>query len=68
MDMGMEPKLLTPSMQHSEEANFRAAVSRIAGDFQKCFGTGTEQQIVDDLLFCKVSEANLWGNVKTTWT
>src|SRR6266851_8697840 len=50
MDMGMEPELLIPSMQHGEEADFRAEVFRIASDFEKCFRTGTEQQIVDDFL------------------
>src|SRR6267142_1792163 len=50
MDMGMEPELLIPSMQHGEEADFRAEVSRIASDFEKCFRTGAEQQIVDDFL------------------
>src|ERR1700687_2088724 len=50
MDMGMEPELLIPGMQHGEEADFRAEVFRIASDFEKCFRTGTEQQIVDDFL------------------
>src|ERR1700680_1744740 len=50
MDMGMEPELLTPGMQHGEEADFRAEVFRIASDFEKCFRTGAEQQIVDDFL------------------
>ena len=50
MDMGMEPELLIPSMQHGEEADFRAEVSRIASHFEKCFRTGAEQQIVDDFL------------------
>src|SRR3984893_7740298 len=50
MDMGMESKLLTPGVQHGEEAEFRAEVFRIASDFEKCFRTGTEQQIVDDFL------------------
>ena len=50
MDMGMEFKLLTPGSQHAEEAEFRAEVSRIARDFEKCFRTGAEQQIVDDFL------------------
>ena len=48
MDMGMEPELLIPGMQHGEEADFRAEVSRIASDFEKCFRTGAEQQIIDD--------------------
>src|ERR1700722_635086 len=50
MDMGMESKLLTPGVQHGEEAEFRAEVLRIASDFEKCFRTGAEQQIVDDFL------------------
>src|SRR5579871_5826205 len=50
MDMGMESELLTPGMQHAEEANFCAEMSRIAGDFEKSFRAGAEQQIVDDFL------------------
>ncbi len=50
MDMGVKPELLTPGVQHGEEADFRAEVSGIASDFQKRFRTGTEQQIVEDLL------------------
>src|SRR6266478_2158356 len=50
MDMGMEPELLIPSMQHGEEADFRAEVFRIASDFEKCVSAGAEQQIVDDFL------------------
>jgi len=50
MDMGVKPELLAPSMQHGEEADFRAKVSWIASDFEKSFRTGAEQQIVDDFL------------------
>src|SRR5260370_8017697 len=50
MDMGLEPELLIPGMQHGEEADFRTEVPRIASDFEKCFCTGAEQQIVDDFL------------------
>src|SRR5215475_12874175 len=50
MDVGMEPELLIPSMQHGEEADFRAEVFRIASDFEKCFGTGAKQQVVNDFL------------------
>ena len=50
MDMRMNFELLTPCMQHAEEANFRTEVSRVASDFQKCFGTGTEQEIVEHTL------------------
>src|SRR4030095_7741820 len=50
MDMRMEGELLTPGMQHSEKADFRAEVSRIASDLEKCFRAGAEQQAVDDFL------------------
>ena len=50
MDMRMNFELLTPCVQHAEEANFRAEVSRVASDLQKCFGTGTEQEIVENTL------------------
>src|SRR5258708_27058362 len=50
MDMWMEPELLIPGVQHGEEGNFRAEVSRMASDFEKCFRTGAEQHIVDDFL------------------
>src|SRR5258708_12242700 len=50
MDMGMESKFLTPGVQHGEEAEFRADVSGVASDFEKSFGNGAEQQIVDDFL------------------
>src|SRR5216683_7529316 len=50
MDMGMEPELLIPGMQHGEETDFRAEVFRIASDFEKSFCTGAKQQIVNDFL------------------
>src|SRR5258708_33833554 len=60
MDMGMESKLLTPGMQHGEEADFRSEVSRIASDFEKSFRTGAEQQIVDDFLVLQ----NQWSELR----
>src|SRR5260370_7634975 len=50
MDMRMNFELLTPCVQHAEEANFRTEVPRIARDFLKCFGTSAKQEIVEDLL------------------
>ena len=49
MDMRMKTKLLIPGMQHAEETDFRAEMFWIARDFQKGFGTGAKQKIVDDL-------------------
>ena len=48
MDMGMKPELLTSGVQHGKEADFRAEVSRIASDFEECFGTAAEQQTIED--------------------
>ena len=42
------PAGMTTGMQHAEKADFRAEVFRIASDFEKCYCTGAEQQIVDD--------------------
>src|SRR6516165_890261 len=50
MEMRMEPELLTPGMQHTEEADLGAEKSRIAGHFEKGLRAGAEQKIVDDLL------------------
>jgi hypothetical protein len=49
VDMGMHAELLIPSVQHTEETNFRAEVSRIASNFEKRFGAGAEQQAIDEL-------------------
>jgi hypothetical protein len=48
VDMRMKFDLLTPGMQHGEEADFRAEMSRIASDFAKRFCPGAEQQTIDD--------------------
>ena len=50
MNMRMNFEFLAPGMQHAEEANVCAEVSRMASDFEKGFGTGAEQEIVEDLL------------------
>jgi len=50
MDVRVELKLLIPGVQHTEEADFGPQMSGIAGDFEKRFRTGSEQQIVDDFL------------------
>src|ERR1700731_1301148 len=50
MNVGVKFELLAPGVQHAEEANLCAEMSRIASDFQKGVGTGAEQEIVEDLL------------------
>jgi len=50
MDMQVMLELLIPGMQHTEEADLRAEMFGVAGDFEKGFRAGTKQEIVDDLL------------------
>src|SRR5271165_1429948 len=50
VDMGMKLELLIPGVQDTEEADVGPEMSGIAGDFEKSFCTGSEQQIVDDFL------------------
>ena len=49
MDMGVVTELLIPTVQHTEETNFRAEVSGILSNLQKCLGTGPEQQAIEEL-------------------
>jgi hypothetical protein len=55
--MWVKFEFLTPGVQHAEEANFCAKMFGIAGNFSQCFCTGSEQEIVDDLLILK----SQWG-------
>ena len=50
MNVRVKFELLAPSVQHTEETNLCTEVSRVASDFEKGFGTGAEQEIVEDLL------------------
>jgi hypothetical protein len=50
MDMGMMLQFLIPTMEHAGEADFAAQMAGIARHFEQRFGTGAEQEIVDDLL------------------
>ena len=50
MYMRVKFEFLTPGMQHAEEANLCAKMLGIAGHFEECFCTGSEQDIVDNFL------------------
>lgn len=50
MNVRVEPEFLIPGVQHSEEADLRAEMLGIAGNFEKGFRTGAKQKIVNDLL------------------
>jgi hypothetical protein len=49
MDVRVKLELLVPGMQHAEKAGLGTEMPGIAGDFEKCFCTGPEQQIIDNL-------------------
>src|SRR5260370_18767831 len=49
MYMRVKFELLTPGMQHAEEADLRPEMSRIATDFEKGFRTGATQELIHDL-------------------
>jgi hypothetical protein len=48
-------------MQNAEEANLGAQVFRITGHFEKRFGAGPEQQIVNNLLILQSDRGQLVG-------
>src|SRR5450755_4538225 len=58
VDMGMMLQSLVPGMEHAEEADLRAEVTRIAGDLQQSCSAGVKQQVVDQpfILQCERSE------------
>ena len=43
-------KVLPPGMKNTEEANLRAEVLGVGGDFQQRVGTRAEQEIVQQFL------------------
>src|SRR5712692_6305280 len=56
--MGMMLQSLIPGMEHAEEADLRAEVTRIAGDLQQSCSTGVKQQVIDQpfILQCERSQ------------
>jgi hypothetical protein len=50
MCMRVHVELLTPGVQHTEEADLCTEMLRIVSDFEKGFRTGAKQEIVNDLL------------------
>ncbi len=43
-------ELLIPGAEHTEEADLRAELLRIASDFEEGFGAGLQQEMVQDFL------------------
>src|SRR5215472_17938127 len=64
MNMRMNFELLAPGVQHTEEADFRPEVFRIARHFAKSFRTDTKQKIVEDLLVLQDQWCQVTGQGK----
>ena len=47
VDMGMMLKVLSPGMEHAEEADVRSEMLRIASQFEHRRGAGAVEQIVE---------------------
>ena len=61
MHMGMKFEFLTPGVQYAEETDFCTEMFWVAGDFDKCLGTGAKQEIVYGLLVLQRQWGQLTG-------
>ena len=50
MGMGVMFEFLIPGVEHTEEADLGAEMLGIASDFEESFGTGLQQEMVQDFL------------------
>jgi hypothetical protein len=61
MDMGMKLDFLVAGVQHTEKADFGAEMLGITSHFEKCCGTGFEQEMVQDLFVLQGKRGQLMG-------
>jgi hypothetical protein len=61
MGMGMMFEFLIPGVKHAEEADLGAEMLGIASDFEEGFGTGLQQQMVQDFLVLQGERRQLVG-------
>ena len=50
MDVRVVLQILSPGVQHAEEADLSSEVFRISGDLDQRFGAGLEKQIIERFL------------------
>jgi hypothetical protein len=50
VNVGMNLKILPPSVEHTEETDLGAQVLGIGGNLQQRRGAGVEQEVIDDFL------------------
>src|ERR1035438_3181665 len=58
VDMGMMLQSLVPGMEHAEESDLRAEVTRVVGDLQQSCSASVKQQVIDQpfILQCQRRE------------
>jgi hypothetical protein len=61
MGMWVMFEFLIPGVEHSEEADFGAEMLGIASDLEKGFGTGLQQQMVEDFLVLQGERRQFMG-------
>jgi hypothetical protein len=54
-------EFLIPGVEHTEEADLGAEMLGIAGDFEEGFGTGLQQQMVQDFFVLQGERGQLMG-------
>jgi hypothetical protein len=54
-------EFLIPGVEHTEEADFGAKMLGIASDFEEGFGTGLQQEIVQEFLVLQGERGQLMG-------
>jgi hypothetical protein len=61
MHVGMMFELLIPGVEHAKEADVGAEMLGIASGFEKCLGSGLQQEMVEKLLVLQGERRQLVG-------
>jgi hypothetical protein len=59
--MGVMFEFLIPGVEHTEEADLGVEMFGIASDFEEGFGTGLQQEMVQDFLVLQSERRQLMG-------
>ena len=63
VDVRMMEKVLTPGMEYRKEADFGPQMLGVGGYLQKSFGTGAEQEVIEDFS-CSAASAGKVGEAE----
>ena len=66
MQVGMKEQILSPTVEHSEEADLGAQMLGIGSDGGQGLGRGSEQNAVDEIFVLVSNGGDCSGRVKTT--